>query len=75
MAFFDVRVFDPNAKRYGAQSLQRCFINNEKIKKYQYNMGALQIGNGNFTPLVFSIIGGMGRKHQNVTCESMNFPQ
>ena len=27
MAFSDVRVFDPNAKRYSAQSLQRCYIN------------------------------------------------
>ena len=41
MTFFDIRVFDPNAKRYGAQSLQRCYINNEKEKKYQHNMRVL----------------------------------
>ena len=38
MVFFDVMVFDPNAKRYSAQSLQICYINNEKEKKPQYNM-------------------------------------
>ena len=62
MAFFEVRVFDPYAKRYSAQSLQRCYINNEKEKKRQYNMRALQVENGSFTPLVFSINGGMGRE-------------
>ena len=30
MAFFNVRFFDPNSKRYSAQNLQRCYINNEK---------------------------------------------
>ena len=62
MAFFNVRVFDLNAKRYSAQSLQRCYINNEKKKKHQYNMRVLQVENGSFTPLVFSINGGMGRE-------------
>ena len=28
MAFFNVRIFDPNAKRDCDQSLQRCYINN-----------------------------------------------
>ena len=59
MAFFDIRVFDPNAKRHSAQMLQRCYISNEKEKKHQSNMKALQVENGSFTPLVFSINGGM----------------
>ena len=62
MAFFDIRIFHPNAKRYDAQSLQRYYINNKEEKKRQYNMRVLQVGNGSLTPLVFSIIGGMGRK-------------
>ena len=37
MAFFDVRVFDPNAKRYEKKSLQQCYSLNEKEKKRQYN--------------------------------------
>ena len=62
MAFFDVRVFDPNAKRYSTQILQRCYINNEKENKRQYNMRVLKVENGSFTPLVFSINEGMGRE-------------
>ena len=59
MVFFDIRVFDPNAKRHSAQMLQRCYISNEKEKKHQSHMRALQVENGDFTPLVFSINGGM----------------
>ena len=62
MAFFDVRIFDPNATGYNAQSLKRCYINNDKEKKRQYNMRVLQVENGSFTPLVFSINGGMSRE-------------
>ena len=62
MAFFDVRVFDPNANRYSAQSLQRPYINNEKETKRQYNMRVLQVENVSFTLLVFSINGGTGRE-------------
>ena len=62
MAFFGVMVFDSNTKRYSAQSLQRCYINNKKEKKYQYNMRVLQVENGSFTPLVYSINGRMVRE-------------
>ena len=61
MAFFDVRVFDPNAKRNSAQR-QKYYINNEKEKKRQYNKRVLQVENGSFTPLVFSINVRMGRE-------------
>ena len=62
MAFFGVMVFDSNTKRYSAQSLQRCYINNKKEKKYQYNVRVLQVENGSFTPLVYSINGRMVRE-------------
>jgi len=61
-AFFDVRVFDPNAKRYLHKALPQCYIQNEKEKKRQYNERILEIEHGSFTPLVFSIYGGMGRE-------------
>ena len=61
VAFFDVRVFDPNAKRYSSQSLQRCYVDNKQEKKSQYKMRVLQVENGSFTPFPFSINGGMGR--------------
>ena len=55
-AFFDLRVFDPNACKHLNKSLQHShFINDEK--KRAYNERVL----GAFTPLVFSIYRSMGR--------------
>ena len=61
-AFFDIRVFDPNGKRYLNSALPQCYGQNEKEKKRQYNESVLQIKHGSFTPLVFSIYGGMSRE-------------
>ena len=63
MTFFDIRVFDPNTKRYSAQSpkiLYQCY--NKKEKKRQCNMWVSSVKNKSFTPLVFSINAGMGRE-------------
>ena len=62
MAFFDLRVFDRNIKIYGVQSLQRCYIKNEKEKKRHYNKGVLLVESGSFSPLVFSINEEMDRE-------------
>ena len=62
MAFFDVRVFNPNAKRYANQELSKAYDINEKEKKKQYNERILQVEHGSFTPLVMSATGGMGRE-------------
>ena len=59
-AFFDVRVFDPNARRFRNQTLSQMYITNEKEKKRCYNERVLQVENGTFTPLVFNVYGGMG---------------
>ena len=61
-ALFDVRVFDPNTNRYLNKALPQCYIQNEKEKKRQYNERVLETDHGSFTPLVFSIYGGMGRE-------------
>ena len=61
-AFFDIRVFDPNACRYLNKSLQQCHAMNENEKKRFYNEWMLQVDHGMFTPLVFSIYGSMGRE-------------
>ena len=37
-AFFDVRVFHPNASRYQSKSLKQCFAVNEREKKRIYNI-------------------------------------
>ena len=48
-AFFDVRVFDPNANRYLNKALPQCYIQKEKGKKRQYNEKDLEIDHGSFT--------------------------
>ena len=61
VVFFDVRVFNPTAKRYVNQELRKSYEVNEKEKKKQYNERILQVEHGTFTPLVMST-GGMGHE-------------
>ena len=61
-AFFDVRVFNPHARRFQNQTLAQAYLSNENEKKRAYNERVLQIENGTFTPLVFNVCGGMGRE-------------
>ena len=61
-AFFDVRVFNPFAKRHAKKSLLKSFAINEKEKKMSYNSRVQQIEQGSFTLLVFSTTGGMVRE-------------
>jgi hypothetical protein len=61
-AFFDIRVFYPNATSYISRdihSLYRCF---EQVKKNQYGERILQVDQGSFTPLIFSTCGGMSEE-------------
>ena len=60
--FFDVRVFNPTAKRYTKKELSKSYEINEKEKKRRYNNRILEVEHGRFTPLVFSATGGMGRE-------------
>lgn len=62
VAFFDVRVFYPNAKRHVSQSLTQCYVANETEKKRMYNSRVMEVEHGTFTPLVFSTNGGMSRE-------------
>ena len=64
MEFFDGRFFDPNAKRHEGKTLQSYYKTNEIEKKRKCKEHILQVENGNFTPLVFSINGAMGKKSQ-----------
>ena len=62
MAFFDVRVFNPTAKRYANQEISKTYEVNEREKNKLYNERILQIELGSFTPLVMSATVGMGRE-------------
>ena len=59
-AFLDIRVFNPLAKRYG--SVEKAFVTHQKEKKRVYGRRVLEVENGTFTPMVFSIIGGLGKE-------------
>ena len=61
-AFFDVRVFNPNARRYSKQTLKQCYSINENEKKRHYNTRIMEVDQGSFTPLVFTVAGGIGRE-------------
>ena len=42
-AFFDVSVFDPNARRYSKQTLKQCYSMNENEKKRHYNARIMEV--------------------------------
>ena len=61
-AFFDVRIFDPKAQRDENKILKRCYELNEHEKKKHYSSRILNVEQGSFDPLFFSIKGGMRRE-------------
>ena len=61
-AFFDVRVFHPNADCYRDKELEQIYRNHENKKRRLYSRRTLDIEQGTFTPLVFSSTGGMGKE-------------
>lgn len=61
-AFFDVRIFNPIARRYSDLEMAKMYEINEKEKKRKYNERVQQIEHGSFSPLVFSALGGMARE-------------
>ena len=61
-AFFDIRVFNPMARQYESQELNKAYEINEREKKRQYNERILEVEHGSFTPLVMTALGGMGRE-------------
>ena len=63
-AFFEVRVFGPNASRYQSKSLKQCFAVNEREKKRLYSRRILEAEHASFKPLVFIIHGVMGIEYR-----------
>ena len=64
MAFLDVRVFNPNAERYGNIELTIAYEINKKEKNKTCNKRILQDQHVSFTPLVMSATGGMSREYK-----------
>ena len=63
-AFFDIRVFDPVAQSYFNQNLQAAHLRQENEKRRQYEERVLHVEHASFTPLIFTIAGGMGKAAQ-----------
>ncbi len=59
-AFFDVRIFHPNAASYRSCPISSLYRRHEKSKKRQYGARVCEIEQGCFTPLVLTTTGGMG---------------
>ena len=55
-AFFDVRVFHPNADSYRDISPKQIYRQHENEKKRKYATRVLEIEQGTFTPLVLALL-------------------
>ena len=64
IAFFDVRVFNSNVRRYTKQELSKTYKHklNKRDKKRLYNRPIMWIKHGIFTPLLMSSTGKIGRQ-------------
>ena len=60
LAFFDVRVFNPNAPSCCNSSMASVYSRHENEKRRAYQQRIIEVEHGFFTPLVFSANGGMG---------------
>ena len=58
--FFYIRVTNQNADTYKNISLEKVYKRHEQEKKRQYNHRIINIEQGTFTPLIFTITGGTG---------------
>ena len=61
-AYFDVRVFHPNASSNCSGSLSATYKKHENLKKRAYGQRVRDVEHSVFTPLVFSSTGGMGNE-------------
>ena len=61
-AFFDIRVFYPNAQSNRSAQLSTAYTKHESEKRRVYGQRVRDIEHGSFSPLVFSSTGGMGKE-------------
>ena len=61
-AFFDVRVFHPNAPSNHSTNHSSAYRKHELMKKREYGQRVRDVEHGVFTPIVFTTTGGMGRE-------------
>ena len=56
-AFFDIRIFHPDAASYVDKPLEKLFLQHEQQKKLEYNERIVNVDRGTFCPLVFTTAG------------------
>ena len=61
-AFFDIRVFHPNAQSNMSSPLSTVYHKYEAEKECTYSQRVCEVEQASFTPLVFSSTGGMERE-------------
>ena len=61
-AFFDVRIFHPNAQSYQSSKIESLYRRHETEKKRSFGHRICDIENGSFTPIVLSTFGGLSRE-------------
>ena len=61
LAFFDIRVYNSQARSNNLQSISQTYRKHEQAKKTAYLQRVLEIEKGSFAPLVMATTGGMGR--------------
>ena len=61
-AYFDVRVFHPNAPCYRSKDVAAACKQHESAKKREYNQRVQHVEHGVFTPLIFTTTGSMGKE-------------
>ena len=59
-AYMDVKVINPNSESYKNMTMKKVYERAESSKKNAYNDRILHVEHGSFTPLIFSVTGGMG---------------
>ena len=67
-AFFDIRVFHPNAQSYRNTSITSVYRRHEQQKKREYGDRVREVELASFTPLVLSTSGGMGKEAVTFYC-------
>ena len=61
-AYFDVRITNVNSSSQANIPVETIYKNHENEKKRKYNDRVINCEHGSFTPLVFSINGGMSHE-------------
>ena len=69
-AYFDIRVTNADAESQRSVDIKKVLSKHEKEKKRHYNNRIMNIEQGTFTPLIYTIHGGMGPEcaafHKNI---------